>query len=656
MRHLVLALYFFIQPSFIFAQKSFADTLYKRLAEAVKEDTNRVATLSDLAVFYGFNQFDSSILYAQRTLVLSKKLDYRFGIFLGLRSLFFAYNCQGNYSKALEVTLENARNVEKTKNTSVAPQSIFYFLGVLNREMSNIPTAIQQLHKSIEVNSKLGASIAQMFPAYAHLALAYLEIKQPDSALLYAQTAFELSLKPSDWERYKCFASAVFGNVQMALKQYDLAKKYFLLGVEQSIEYHNPYFLARNYGNLANLYLKTGYVDSSIFFATKSIEICLSHNFSQFAVDASTILSQAYRSKHNTDSAIKYTQIMLAAKDSVFNQSKVKEFQRLIYDDEQRSQEIEIASENYRNRVKFFTLIAGMALMLVLAFILWRNNRQKQKAQIKIEKAYQDLKATQSQLIHAEKMASLGELTAGIAHEIQNPLNFINNFSSLNSELIEEMNHELVAGNQQEAISISRNILENQEKISTHGNRADGIVKSMLQHTRSSTGLKEAVDINNLTDTYLKLSYNGLRAKDKNFTATIEKEFDPAIDKINIIPQEIGRVFLNIFNNAFYSANEKKKKASDPTNEANEIFQPSVFVRTRKKDNRIEITVEDNGGGISPDVLDKIFQPFFTTKPTGEGTGLGLSLSYDIIKSHGGEITVNNMEGKGVTFKISLPV
>jgi signal transduction histidine kinase len=265
-----------------------------------------------------------------------------------------------------------------------------------------------------------------------------------------------------------------------------------------------------------------------------------------------------------------------------------------------------------------------------------------------LKQSLEELKSTQSQLIQSEKMASLGELTAGIAHEIQNPLNFVNNFSEVNTELIDEMKNELVNGNQQQAIEIADDIRGNQEKISFHGKRADAIVKGMLQHSRSSSGLKEPTDINALADEYLRLSYHGLRAKDKNFNATMETDFDASIEKINIIPQDIGRVLLNLFNNAFYAVNEQKN--------SNLIsYNPTVFVRTQKCDNKIQITVRDNGNGIPQKIVDKIFQPFFTTKPTGQGTGLGLSLSYDIIKAHGGEIKVESKEGEGSEFVIQLP-
>ncbi|HET9433409.1 MAG TPA: HAMP domain-containing sensor histidine kinase, partial [Chitinophagaceae bacterium] len=247
-----------------------------------------------------------------------------------------------------------------------------------------------------------------------------------------------------------------------------------------------------------------------------------------------------------------------------------------------------------------------------------------------------------------------GELTAGIAHEIQNPLNFVNNFSDVNKELIDELKGELVTGNGQQAIEIADDIKANEEKINHHGKRADAIVKGMLQHSRSSSGVKEPTDINALADEYLRLSYHGLRAKDKSFNSTMKTDFDGGIGKINIVPQDIGRVILNLINNAFYAVDEKKKKSGN-------TYEPVVTVSTRTVKPPsgglgAEIRVADNGNGIPQKVLDKIFQPFFTTKPTGQGTGLGLSLSYDIVKAHGGEFKVETKEGEGSVFIIQLPL
>jgi signal transduction histidine kinase len=271
-----------------------------------------------------------------------------------------------------------------------------------------------------------------------------------------------------------------------------------------------------------------------------------------------------------------------------------------------------------------------------------------------LQKSLEELKAAQVQLIQSEKMASLGELTAGIAHEIQNPLNFVNNFSEVSQELVMEMKTAIAEGDYQTAVEIAGDLSSNLEKINHHGKRADSIVKGMLQHSRSSTGQKEATDINILCEEYLRLAYHGIRAKEKDFNATFETDLDPNLPKANVISQEIGRVILNLVNNAFYAVNEKMKAE---TQRPGADYKPEVTVRTRNLGDRIEISVKDNGNGIADSIKAKIFQPFFTTKPTGQGTGLGLSLSYDIVtKGHGGELTMESTEGVGTHFFIKLPV
>ncbi|MEO6453597.1 MAG: ATP-binding protein [Ginsengibacter sp.] len=270
-----------------------------------------------------------------------------------------------------------------------------------------------------------------------------------------------------------------------------------------------------------------------------------------------------------------------------------------------------------------------------------------------LEKALVELKTTQSQLIQQEKLASLGELTAGIAHEIQNPLNFVNNFSDVSAELLQELKTGVIEylpeKEKKYADEIITGLTQNMEKITHHGKRADSIVKSMMQHSRSSSTQKEATDINALADEYLRLAYHGLRAKDKSFNARLHTDFDDKTGKVKIVSQDISRVLLNLYINAFYSMQKKKKELGND-------FSPVIAVSTKLLNTILEIRVKDNGIGIPQEVLEKIYQPFFTTKPTGQGIGLGLSLSHDIIKAHGGQIKVNTKEGEGAEFIIELPV
>jgi signal transduction histidine kinase len=303
-----------------------------------------------------------------------------------------------------------------------------------------------------------------------------------------------------------------------------------------------------------------------------------------------------------------------------------------------------------------YSLLAGLIGIGLVAFVLYRSNRQKAKAndllqqkKEQLQLTVNELKATQAQLIQSEKMASLGELTAGIAHEIQNPLNFVNNFSETNIELIDEMQQEIDKGNLVEVKVLATDVKKNEQKIVHHGKRADTIVKNMLQHARPTSVGKEQVDLNAMVDECLRLSYHGYRAKEKSFNAKLETQLSPQLERVNAVPQDISRVLINLFNNALYSVTEKKKQL-------NGEFEPTVLVSTKQNNGKAEVIVKDNGLGIPASVIDKIYQPFFTTKPTGEGTGLGLSLSYDIVKAHGGEMKVKTKEGEFAEFIIQLPL
>ncbi|MGB5273865.1 MAG: ATP-binding protein, partial [Flavobacteriaceae bacterium] len=300
--------------------------------------------------------------------------------------------------------------------------------------------------------------------------------------------------------------------------------------------------------------------------------------------------------------------------------------------------------------VEQIDLVQSLADAFAIAYARYDDFAQLEKAKARVETTLSELKTTQNQLVQSEKMASLGELTAGIAHEIQNPLNFVNNFSEVSKELLEEMMEEMEKGDAEEVKAIAQDLIQNLEKINHHGKRADGIVKGMLQHSRSSSGEKEPTDINTLADEYLRLAYHGLRAKDKTFNATLETHFDANIGKVDLMAQDMGRVILNLITNAFYVVKEKKEKHP-------EGYEPTVTVTTRKERNKVQIAVKDNGNGIPDAIKEKIFQPFFTTKPTGQGTGLGLSMSYDIVtKGHDGHLEVKTKEGKGSEFIITLPI
>ncbi|HEY4874187.1 MAG TPA: ATP-binding protein [Puia sp.] len=653
----------------LFASQVYAQPYYDSLHQQLKnekDDTSKVLTLCDLAHYHGYTQSDSSQFYVNKAIQLSEKINYPYGKLHAGVAEFFAANFKSNYTKALEIALNNLKFASELKDDRLYQMALMHLnLYLVNREMGDAKTAAINEHEAFVLQEQSGKIDGEFWSAYSSKTLIY--TAQPDSALYFGRTGYELIKIAPRSKRYLCLAAAYLGNAYRAAGKYDTARKYLQEALQQSIAYNNIYIQARVYRDLANLFNKMNAPDSSIYFSKLGLQICLKYNFGDYASQLGLILSNLYETEHKPDSALKYIKVMEAAKDSVFSQAKMQKFQKLLSDADQKQKEAEASAEKYRTQVRLCSLIALAFIFFILLLIVYRNNRQKQKAytlitkqkqetdiqKLRVEQAYQELKSTQNQLIQSEKMASLGELTAGVAHEIQNPLNFVNNFSEVNKELIEELNTERLKPNAERNTQLENEILndikDNEEKINHHGKRADAIVKGMLQHSRSSTGVKESTDINALADEYLRLSYHGLKAKDSSFNATMKTDFDNSIGKINIIPQDIGRVLLNLNNNAFYAVSERRKVEGLG-------YAPTISVSTKKSEKNLLITVRDNGNGIPQKIIDKIFQPFFTTKPTGQGTGLGLSLSYDIIKAHGGELKVESNEDQGSEFIILLPV
>jgi len=617
----------------------YGDSL-KHLLAAAKEDTNKVNLYLQLGRYYQWNYPDSSLLYTGPGSLLAKKLDYATGQLRLLRSMAPALIARGNYAKALQTGFQGLTLAEKLNNRLYI-SAFFWTIGYCYEHSGDYKKALVYYFKAKSATANfltipLGLS--------ENIGSTYYDLNNLDSALKYTGQAYEEVLKTKSLWPVPCFYMAKIYEKKGELKK---ALYYAKLGVNKSLLNHDK---ADSYVNLAGIYKKLGEADSSTLYANKAIAISIKSSFLPEVVDAGGILASLYKARHLADSALKYQDIMLTAKDNVFSREKIQQMQLFAFDEQMRQQEILKQQEQYNNRIKMYGLVAIVIVFLVIAVILWRNNRLQQKANEKIQKTLAELKTTQTQLIQSEKMASLGELTAGIAHEIQNPLNFVNNFSEVSIEMLDEMEQELTKGDKAEAIAIAADIKQNLEKIHHHGQRADGIVKGMLQHSRASSTTKEPTDINKLADEYLRLAYHGLRAKDKSFNAELETNFADNLPLITVVPQDIGRVLLNLFTNAFYATQQKVK------NQGGDNYKPVVKIDTKINNRYIEITVGDNGTGIPEDIKEKVLQPFFTTKPTGEGTGLGLSLSYDIVvKGHNGKIEVNSEEGKYTAFKISIP-
>ncbi len=632
---------------------------FKQQLLQTKDDSIRIIAMERIAFFYQRMNVDSSLHYFNAAIYLAREKSYAWGEARLMAGLSGLMEHQGKYAEAFELLFKSLKIAEEN--------NIAYDIARANRrlsgiyfELENYPKAIEYLLKALPVDEANHYKDKVAIDHYA-LADAYEKANKLDSAAFHINIALKQKYLLKDLMQY---VYEIDGHIKQKEGNYEQAALSFREGFEEAQKSSDLISSSQICADFSALYKKLNLIDSAIMYALKGFNYGRKISFKKGILLNCSLLAELYDSTQPSV-ALKYFKIATAAKDSLFGVKNIQTIQNLVSREEAKQKELEEAEVAYRNRLRLFGLITGLAVLLIIAFILYRNNRQKQKANIllqqqkrKIETTLNELKSTQAQLIQSEKMASLGELTAGIAHEIQNPLNFVNNFSEVNKELLVEMKDEMNKGNLDNANAIANDVIENDEKINHHGKRADAIVKGMLQHSRQTKGVKEPTDINALADEYLRLSYHGIRAKNKDFNATIKTEFDEAIGKINVIPQDIGRVLLNLYNNAFYAANERKKIAD-------ENYQPTVSIQTKKVNDRVEIKVTDNGNGIPQKIIDKIFQPFFTTKPTGQGTGLGLSLSYDIIKAHGGELKVETREvrlndetgqSEGAEFIMHLPI
>ena len=629
----------------VYAQNQLkADSLKYELANA-KQDSIRAFRLIDLSHIYQNTKPDSSIYYGRQALTLLQNTKYFPNQVPALLNLSIEFRVLGDVGKAMEAAFKGLQIAEEKKDGHNTAHCLNQLGTIYMISLQDYSKAIQFFRQSNQISDELHD---EEWNAYMvlNIASAYRRNKQFDSAFFYDQKAYA-TFKKLDTAEHIPLLFLQMGATQFGLNNYPLALEYLHKGLHISQEQDDVFYSSIAFYRIAEVFQAMKEEDSCIWFTKQSVAEANKINFKQQILDASTLLAQLYESR-NIDSAYYYLKLAKTANDEVNGPAKKLELQKTITDEQERQRKVEAERMAYQTQLKQYIFLAGLGILLLIAFILYRNNKQKQKANKVLESTLTNLKSTQAQLIQSEKMASLGELTAGIAHEIQNPLNFVNNFSDVNKELLVEMKDEMAKGNMDDANDLANDVIANEEKINHHGKRADAIVKGMLQHSRSSSGVKESTNINALADEYLRLAYHGLRGKDSSFNVTMKTDFDESIGSINIIPQDIGRVLLNLYNNAFYAVAEKKKQQG-------ESFDPIVSVSTKKMNDKVEIIVKDNGNGIPQKVVDKIFQPFFTTKPTGQGTGLGLSLSYDIVKAHGGELRVETKEREGSNFRIHLP-
>jgi signal transduction histidine kinase len=644
MKYLVIS---FLLGSTIYsdAQLHRKDSLLSLLS-TTKEDTVKVNLLADVGYFYEINSNpDSALLAYHQGLELAKSIRYKKGE-MNLQSLLGFYSWRlGDYSTAIKLGYQLLELAKLHKDTSSQINANAILFNSY-RDQGDYEEALKLsteathliLKPKIEDCTMCGVAIASVGSVYFYM-------EKYDSAMFYLQKSLTY---PRDFAYG--WILLMTGRTWAKMNNEEVALDYFHQSIHHLLIEPNYKDLAGAYTGLANLFSKMNQPDSAIVYGKLALQLGREKEFSRELMDAYLSLSATYENI-NREEAFRYYKMAMELKSEIYNQEKQIQIANFKFNEELRRNEIKASEADYKNRLMLNAMLGSTFTLLVIAIFLYRNSRLKQRAKAKIEAAYNQLQATQSQLIQSEKMASLGELTAGIAHEIQNPLNFVNNFSEVNAELIEELKAESVKPKVERDEKLEKELLniiaQNEEKINHHGKRADAIVKGMLQHSRSSSGVKEPTDINALAEEYLRLAYHGLRAKDKSFNATLNTNYDESIGNINVVPQDIGRVILNLINNAFYAVSEKQRGESGK-------FEPMVSVSTKKDGNKVLISVKDNGNGIPDSIKDKIFQPFFTTKPTGQGTGLGLSLCYDIVKAHGGEIKIESNKESGTSFIISL--
>jgi two-component system, NtrC family, sensor kinase len=597
-----------------------------------------------------------------KALQLGKQINNNELITQALLGNGFDYMLVKNYPEALKSQKE-ALETFIAINDSVGIGNVYYDIGVTHLWSDNLNDALINHTKGLEIRKKL-TNYGDIANSYNFIADIYEKQGKYAEALSSSLESVKYA-KLYGESGYIIESYASVGDIAMKMAAYEKASEYYNKALLLGRKIKNQRYEAISLKGIAEIYLLQNKTKHAILLLNQAAAIASVTDYKtrklifKDLVNAYVSISD-YKNAYTNE--VKYMQMS----DSLTAAEKIEKItnitNQLEFENRQALQKANTdkilsvnRSELKRQKLVKNISIAGLLLGIIFSLIFYLRFKEKKRLNDALEGTINTLQSAQAQLVQSEKMASLGELTAGIAHEIQNPLNFVTNFSEVNRDLIAEMKEELTKGNIKEATDIATDIGDNEEKIIFHGKRADSIVKGMLQHSRNNTGQIEPTDINALADEFLRLSYHGLRAKDKSFNAKFEMDFDTTIGKINVVPQDIGRVILNLINNAFYVVDKKKKQQAAAAEGEKILYDPTVIVSTKKKGHKIEVKVKDNGNGIPKEVLDKIFQPFFTTKPSGEGTGLGLSLSYDIIKAHGGELKVETKEGEGTTFRIILP-
>ncbi|KPM47016.1 tetratricopeptide repeat-containing sensor histidine kinase [Jiulongibacter sediminis] len=649
-------------PILSFAQSiSPTDSLVQLLKTPIA-DTTKVLIYEEVALQLIYDQSREALKYAQRGLKLAKDIHYKLGEARCLNRIAIIQRVNGNYSAALQYHYD-ALAIARELNDHEGISKILSSMGILYAEQNDFKNSIQYYAEARKEAKKVNYQRI-IENTLLNTATDYALMGNLDSALTYNQKAYESALETGN------NLSIILSNIaeiNFKRKNYEQAFENYRASINAGEALGQNHSLSQTYLKFAKLFQAVGQKDSAVFYAGKSLEYSKATQHLEYLVLANRLLSELYEPT-DLQRSFAYYKASEVANDSLNSVDKTLRLRQVEFNEEMRKQELEVIREKELAQKKQGILIGLLVGFILLGGIIYRNYLQKaatnkllkqqneaiRESKNELEQSLKQLKITQNQLIQSEKLASMGELSAGIAHEIQNPMNFVNNFAEVSQELIEEFREELDKTELPESrkntfAELLAELETSQSRIFENGKRASGIVQGMLEHSRGKTGERREIDLNKMCDEYLRLSFHGMRAKDKSFASGFELQLDPNLPKYIGVVQELSRVILNLINNAFYAVHSRKKKMS-------EDYQPMVTVQTvfREK-NTLEVRVGDNGEGIAPEIRDKIFQPFFTTKPAGEGSGLGLSISYDIItKGHNGRLEVQSEENTGTTFIVTL--
>jgi len=642
---------------------------FKVMLQSTDNDSLKMHINRQLGLYYSERDRFIALEYFKAQLELAKRLNQKIWEAEALSRLGYVSSLVQNYPGSLNYSLA-ARNLASDPKAGMnmwgvhlltddgdsnsarltVLLDIINHLGILNFFIGNYEQAIGYYQEATELNEirqdEVMTSILHMNKGES-----YIELGQYD----LAKTELEAALRHAQSSGYTTYTGLIywnFGRIYEAEGNYSEAEKYYELSVATNIDIDSPDFLGLAYLALAELYKTTGSLDSSYILANKALSTHRAMSDSLGMINAHSTLASLFDAQAQIDSAYYHMKEGAALSSAMNREERVKEFQVLGLNEQLKLNELETERVLYQSRIRMYGLAAGIGVLFLISMITYRSNRRQKRDKAIIEESYANLKATQEQLVQQEKLASLGQLTAGIAHEIKNPLNFVNNFSEVSDEMIAELIEALNNGDIEESLALSKDIGANLKKIHEHGSRANGIVQSMLMHSRGGSGKMEPTDLNALIKEYVNLAFHGMRAGKEAINVDIDLQLDENVGEVPLLAEDFSRVILNLCNNSFDAMRSKLTEDGGP--ETGERYYPKLTIRTKSENGRTLIEIEDNGPGIPDEIKDKILQPFFTTKKGTQGTGLGLSITNDIIKAHGGQMEIKSSTVEGSVFSIYL--